>query len=182
MSLKEILDHPVSNYIIRDFLLLEADKNIVDAAKLMKEKEIDSIIVIEDKKLVGMLTLRDIVYKVVSEGRDPRKTKIGEVCSKPLLTVDPKSKVGEAVKLMIENDIKRLPVTDSGILLGVVVLRAVIGHMVEKSMPLVELEVPEGLKCPYCGSVFKSREELSRHIDRVHIGVGTLEGATRRRE
>jgi CBS domain-containing protein/DNA-directed RNA polymerase subunit RPC12/RpoP len=182
MGMREILDQPVSKYIIRDFLMLEASKNIVEAARLMKEKEIDFIIVMEDGKPAGMLTLRDIVYKVVSEGRDPRRTKTGEISSKPLLTVDSKTKVGEAIKLMIDNDIRRLPVIDSGTLLGVVVLRAVFGHIVEKSIPLVELETPEGVSCPYCGSVFKSREELSKHIDRVHIGAGILEGAARRRE
>ena len=182
MSVREILDQPVSRYIIRNFLVLETSKNIVEAAKLMKEKEIDFIIVVEDGKPVGMLTLRDIVYKVVSEGRDSRKTKIGEISSKPLLTVDPKTKVGDAIKLMIDNDIRRLPVIDSGILLGVVVLRTVFGHILEKSIPLVELEAPEGVSCPYCGSVFKSREQLSKHIDRVHIGAGILEGAAGRRE
>jgi CBS domain-containing protein len=182
MSIREILDQPVSRYIIRDFLVLEAGRNIVEAARLMKEKEIDFIIVMEDGKPAGMLTLRDIVYKVVSEGRDPRKTKIGEISSKPLITADSKTKVGEAIKLMIENDIRRLPIIDSGILLGVIVLKTVFGHIVERSIPLVELESPEGVSCPYCGSVFKSREELSKHIDRVHIGAGILEGAAGRRE
>ncbi|MEM1584466.1 MAG: CBS domain-containing protein [Nitrososphaerota archaeon] len=182
MSMRELLDEPISKYIIRDFYTIGADKNIVEAAKLMKEKEIDSIIVMEDKKPVGMLTIKDIIYKVVSEGKDPKKTKIEEIASKPLITVDPKTKVGEAIKLMLENDIRRLPVIDSGILVGVVILRTVCGYLVEKRIPLVELENPEGVSCPYCGSIFKTREELSKHIDRVHIGVGILEGTMKRRE
>lgn len=182
MSLKDILGEPVSKYIIRDFLTLEADKNIVETAKIMKEKEIDSVIVIEDKKPIGMLTLRDIVYKVVSEGKDPKKTKIREIASKPLITIDSRAKVEEAIKLMIENDIRRLPVIDSGVLVGVLFLKTVYGYLVERSIPLIELESPEKISCPYCGSEFKTREELSRHIDRVHIGAGLLEGATRRRE
>lgn len=182
MDMREVLEQPVKKYIIRDFLVLEADKNIAEAAKFMKNKEIDFIIVVEGRKPIGMLTLRDIVYKVVSEGRDLKKTKIGEVASKPLLTIDSNTKVGDAIKLMMKNDVRRLPVIDSGMLVGVIVLKKVVGHILDRSIPLIELENPEGVSCPYCGSIFQNREELSKHIDRVHIGVGVLEGAQKRRE
>ncbi len=181
MNSKEVLDQPVSKYIIRDFIVVDADKSVVEAARLMREKGLECIIVVENGKPVGMLTLRDIVYRVVAEKREPLKTKLGEISSRPLITVDPKTKVSEAIKLMLENDIRRLPVLDSGKIIGILVLRAVVGNILEKNILLADLEVPEGVSCPYCGSIFKNREELSKHIDRVHIGAGILEGAAKRR-
>ncbi|MCS7125418.1 MAG: CBS domain-containing protein [Aigarchaeota archaeon] len=179
---KNLLDQPVVKYIVKDYLILDSNSNVVDAARLMKEKRHECIIIVEDKKPMGMLTLKDIVYKVVAEGKDPRKTRLKELISRPLISVDPETKVGDAIKLMVEEDIRRLPVIKSDMVLGVFVLRAIVGDVVEKSITLPDIEVHEGLKCPYCGSVFQTREELSKHIDRVHIGAGLLEGVALRRE
>ncbi|MEN2973977.1 MAG: CBS domain-containing protein [Candidatus Caldarchaeales archaeon] len=178
---KEILDQPVINYIIKDYLVLESGSSVYDAAQIMKEKKHESIIITEERKPLGILTLKDIVYKVVAEGRDPKKVKLRDLVSRPLIAVDPETKIGEAIKLMLEEDIRRLPIVKSDTILGVLILRAVVGNIVERSITLPDLEIPEGLKCPYCGSIFKTHEELSKHIDRIHIGVGILEGITFRR-
>lgn len=178
--MREILDEPVRKYVIRDIVKLRGDSSIRDAAEAMKKNSVESIIVVDkDGNPIGILTERDILYRVVAEGRDPSLTKLEEVASKPLVTVKPELTVGEAIALMIRKNIRRVPVIEGGRLIGVVVMREVIGDLVKKATPLPDIEIPEGVRCPFCGSIFKTREELSKHIDRVHIGGGVLEGAAK---
>lgn len=179
---REALERPVIDYATGDYIVTESDSSVAEAARMMREKKHDCVIITESGKPVGMLTLKDVVYKVVAEGKDPRKVKVRELISRPLITVDPETKLGDAIRIMFREDIRRLPVVKADKILGVIILREVVGDMVEKSITLPDLEVSEGLKCPYCGSIFKTREELSKHIDRVHIGVGVLEGVSARRE
>ncbi|MEM0451557.1 MAG: CBS domain-containing protein [Nitrososphaerota archaeon] len=176
----KILDEEVEKYVQKEFIIVDSKMSVVDAVRIMREKKIDCVIVYEDNKPVGMLTLRDIVYKVLAENRDPSKTRIGDVASKPLIYVLPDTKVRDALKIMMEKDIRRLPVIDRDKIIGVLVLRMVVGNLAERSILILDLEPPEGYKCPYCGSVFKTSDELSKHIDRVHIGHGLLEGITRK--
>lgn len=178
--INKILDEEVKNYVQKEFIVVNSKMSIVDAVKIMKERRIDCVIVSEDDKPVGILTLRDIVYKVLAENRDPSKTKTGDVASKPLIYVLPNTKVRDALKIMIEKDIRRLPVIEGDKIVGMLVLRMVIGNLAERSMPILDLEPQEGYKCPYCGSLFKTSDELSKHVDRVHIGYGLLERITGR--
>lgn len=91
-----------------------------DAARLMKEQDIGDVIVIEDDRVCGILTDRDLVVRVVSEGRDPSRTTVGEICSENLKTVSPGDSVEDAVRLMREAALRRLPVTESGKPVGIV--------------------------------------------------------------
>lgn len=178
--MREILDEPVRKFVIRDIVKLREDASVRDAAELMKERNVESIIVVDDEgNPIGIITERDILYRVVAEGRDPSSTRLKEVASKPLVTVKPELTVREAIALMIKKNIRRVPVIEKGKLIGVIVMREVIGDLVEKATPLLDIEVPEGVRCPFCGSVFKTREELSKHIDRMHIGGGVLEGVAK---
>ena len=178
--MREILDEPVRKYVIRDIVKLREDASVRDAAEAMKERSVESIIIVDDEgDPVGIITERDILYRVVAEGRDPSSTRLKDVASKPLVTVKPELTVGEAIALMIRKNIRRVPVIERGRLIGVVVMREVIGDLVKKATPLPDVEVPEGVRCPFCGSIFRTREELSKHIDRVHIGGGVLEGAAK---
>lgn len=90
-------------------------KTVLDVAKLMKRCSIGSVIVVEDKegkRAKGIITERDIVYKVLSKGSDPYKAKVEEIMSKPLRVVRPDTTIEDAAKAMRENKIKRLPVVN----------------------------------------------------------------------
>lgn len=179
--MKEILDEPVRKYVIRDTVRLRGDARVVEAARAMREHGVESVVVVdEDGRPIGIVTERDLLYRVLAEGRDASETKLEEVASKPLITIEPDLTVGEAIALMIRNGIRRVPVMDRGRLVGVVVMREVIGDLVKKATPIPDVEVPEGVRCPFCGSIFKTRGELSKHIDKVHIGGGILEGVAKR--
>lgn len=119
-------DHRVSD-IIRDVMSpipmgLTLDATVSDAAELMRREDIGDVIVLEEDRLYGILTDRDIVVRVVAEGREPSETRLGDVCSRELTTVSPEGSVGEAVRLMREKAIRRLPVVEGDEVVGVLTL------------------------------------------------------------
>src|SRR5918996_693705 len=71
-----------------------------DAARLMKEQDIGDVIVVDGNRLCGIVTDRDLVVRVIGEGRDPSHTTIGEICSENVQTVNPGDPTDEAVRLM----------------------------------------------------------------------------------
>ena len=106
----------------KDPTTMPADTPLVDAARNMKEKDIGDVIVLRDDKMCGVVTDRDIVVRAIAEGRDPGETKLGDVCSKDLITLSPDATVDDAVKLMREKAIRRIPVEEDGKPIGIVSL------------------------------------------------------------
>lgn len=100
---------------------IEADKPVAYAARMMKEEDIGLAPVVEGERLVGTLTDRDIVTRVVAEGKDPQSVTVREVASTDLVTIDPQQDLDEALRLMAGNQVRRLPVVEEdGRLVGVV--------------------------------------------------------------
>jgi len=100
---------------------VEPDKTVVDAARIMKQEDAGVVPVTENGRLTGMVTDRDIAIRVVAEGRDPQSTPVREVASKDLVTVDPQQDLDEALRLMAQHQVRRLPVVEeAGRLVGVV--------------------------------------------------------------
>lgn len=100
---------------------IEADKPVSEAAQLMRDENVGLAPVVEGDRLVGTLTDRDIAIRVVAEGRDPQSTPVREVASTDLVTLDPEQELGEALRLMAQHQVRRLPVVEEdGRLVGVV--------------------------------------------------------------
>jgi len=94
-----------------------------EAAEAMRANDIGDVIVVDDNGgLAGILTDRDIVVRVVAEGRDPRATRIGDVASRELTAVSPDHRVGRAVQLMRERALRRLPVVEGNKVVGIVTI------------------------------------------------------------
>jgi CBS domain-containing protein len=107
----------------KDFATLDEDTIIIDAVKLMRDMGISSIFVTKsskkvqekrqepDKNPIGIVTERDILYRVIAENKGPFKVTIGEIMSSPIVAVDEGVSVKEAISLMRRNHIRRLLVT-----------------------------------------------------------------------
>lgn len=91
-----------------------------EAAGLMKSKDVGSLPVVEDERLVGMITDRDITTRVVAEGAVPGTTSVGDVYSRDLISVEPNNDLEEALQLMARHQVRRLPVVENGRLVGMV--------------------------------------------------------------
>ena len=95
--------------------------SILDAAKMMSKSDIGAMPICgEDNRLKGVITDRDIVVKVIAEGRDPSSTKAGELGQGKPVTIGADDSIGLAIKTMADNGVRRLPVIDGHDLIGIV--------------------------------------------------------------
>lgn len=119
-------DHVVSD-TVRDVMspqprILSPEATILEAAEVMRREDIGDVIVAQPDRLQGILTDRDIVVRVLAEGRDPSQTRVGEVCSRDLVTIAPEESVGKAVRLMRDKAVRRLPVVEGDGIVGMLTL------------------------------------------------------------
>jgi CBS domain-containing protein len=91
---------------------IDADQDVAAAAKLMKEQDVGVAPIVEGGQLFGVLTDRDITVKVVAEGKDPQSTKVRDIASKDVITIDPQQDLDEALRMMAQHQVRRLPVVE----------------------------------------------------------------------
>jgi CBS domain-containing protein len=200
------LSQKVGDLIDRDFATLYEDANIVDATQLMNSKNTSCMIVRirNSEEPIGIVTDKDILYRVVAESKDPSKITLKEIMSSPLHTVGKDVLVKDAVSIMRNKGIRRLVVTNKNksaesslssptkengniSILGVLTLMSIVGESSNQSISLADIDISDNIiaskniviVCPYCGSKFDNKTDLSKHIDRIHIGSGLLEGDSR---
>jgi CBS domain-containing protein len=112
----------VRDVMTRDPLQISADKTIAGAARLMRDEDIGDLIVSDGSRVLGVVTDRDIVVRAVAEGLDPTRETVDTVFSGGASTVSSDAPIEEAVRMMRENAVRRLPVVDGEQLVGVVSL------------------------------------------------------------
>ena len=110
----------IKDVMVTDLVTVTVDLNVKEAVKVMNDFEIGCLIVVEDGKAVGILTERDVLKRVVEKGKDPEKTLVKDVMSKPLIVVTQEISLEEAIETMFKNKIKKLPVVKDGKLVGLV--------------------------------------------------------------
>lgn len=93
-------------------------QSLADAAELMKGEDVGSVPVVDDGRLIGMVTDRDIVVRAVAERRDPQAVTVDEIATRELVTVEPEQDLDEALALMAHHQVRRLPVVEEGRLVG----------------------------------------------------------------
>lgn len=113
---------------------------VIEAARLMRDEDFGPLPIVEGDTLVGMLTDRDLVVRVVAEGKDPQSTRAGDIASRDLVTVDPQQSLEEAMNLMEKHQVRRLPVCEEdGHLVGILAQADVARHADEaKAGQMVE--------------------------------------------
>ena len=113
--------------IVRDVMMprplsVDAGASIRQAAEVMRDNDIGDVLVVGDGNLRGIVTDRDIVVRVLAEGREPEATPVAEVCSAELATVEAAAEVDKAAEIMRQRAIRRLPVVDGNEVVGIVSL------------------------------------------------------------
>ena len=122
-------DHQVRDLMTDNPRAIDAKRPVADAAKLMRDEDVGIAPIVQGDKLVGTLTDRDIAIRVVAEGRDPESTTVREVASTDLVTVDADQSLDEALRLMAQHQVRRLPVVEEdGRLVGVLAQADVARH------------------------------------------------------
>jgi CBS domain-containing protein len=96
--------------------------SLVEAAQHMRSADIGDVLVVEGDQVRGIVTDRDIVVRALAEGRDPASTTVGEIASRDTVVIEPDRPAAEAVTLMRDRALRRLPVCEGGRLVGVLSL------------------------------------------------------------
>ncbi len=96
------------------------EDSVYDAIRLMGEKNIGALVALENGEVIGVLSERDYSRKVVLQGRTSRNTRVGEIISRPAITVCSRDGIETCMQLMTRNRIRHLPVVDDGHLGGLV--------------------------------------------------------------
>lgn len=111
----------IREVMTKDPATLRESATIHEAATVMKTQDIGNIVVLDDGgQIAGILTDRDIVVRGVADNRSPSETRIGDICSREVTTLSPDDGVGDAVRLMTDKAIRRLPVVEGGTPVGIV--------------------------------------------------------------
>lgn len=98
---------------------VETSATVAEAAKLMKSEDVGSLPVLQEGRLVGIVTDRDFAIRVVAEGRDPQSVTVEEIATRSPDTASPEQDLDEALRLMARRQVRRLPVVEGGRLVGI---------------------------------------------------------------
>lgn len=108
------------------------DDTVVDAARMMRDEDVGSLPVVDSDRLIGMVTDRDVALRVVAEGRDPSEVSVQEIASRNPVTAEATSDLNDALQLMARHQVRRLPVTEEGRLVGIIAQADVAGEIGDK--------------------------------------------------
>jgi signal-transduction protein with cAMP-binding, CBS, and nucleotidyltransferase domain len=195
-----LLSSPVGFVLNTDIIIVESDKSAEEASKLMKERNARCVLASHKGEVVGIVSKTDILFKVLSQDRNPAKVKLREIMTSPVLAIDPKTTVKEALSIMDKHLVRQVMVHAYSAVLGMVTRERIYQKLETISLssedtalqgtPVCLIDTKSiaymkdpnlaNLKCPYCESPFDTKEGLSKHIDRLHEGAGVLEGDVRR--
>jgi CBS domain-containing protein len=129
----------VSDLMAKHVEFIDADATVQDAASLMGELDVSALPIGTADDLKGVITDRDILYRVVAEGKDPRRTLVLQVATKTIFSVKPEDPISTAMDLMASQNVRRLPVLDNAQrVIGWITLSDLSRHL------LVESEVVQG--------------------------------------
>jgi CBS domain-containing protein len=112
----------VEDVMVREVVTISENASVKEAAGIMNQFEIGSIIAVRKGKAIGIITERDLLKRVVAEGMDAKKARVKDIMSSPLVVIAPGIELEEALRLMFEKKIKKLAVVDQKRLIGLVSL------------------------------------------------------------
>lgn len=110
----------LGSVMTRSLSTLEATATVREAADLMRKEDIGNVVVCTDGRVTGILTDRDIAVRAVADGRDPESTKVGDICTGDPLCLSPDDLVEDAVRLMNDRAVRRLPIVENNVPVGIV--------------------------------------------------------------
>lgn len=112
----------IRDLMTADPICLPASTPILETARQMRDNDIGDVVVEKGGKVCGIVTDRDIVVRAIAEGKNVETTNLESICSKDLTSLTPDQSDGDAVRLMREKSVRRLPVVENGKVVGIVSL------------------------------------------------------------
>ena len=122
----------------RNVISISPDVNVIEALKLMAKENIGAVVVLQGDNLVGILSERDYARKVVLEGKTSSSTKVSEIMTTKVITIEESQKVDDCMNMMTENHIRHLPVISGGKVLGLISIGDVLKQVMQQQKDLIE--------------------------------------------
>jgi CBS domain-containing protein len=110
----------VRDVMTEDLVTLPGSAPLTDAARRMRDADIGDVIVMDGSSMCGLVTDRDIVVKAVADGKNPGSVQLNDICSHEVATVGPDDPLDQAVQLMRQRAVRRVPVVEGGKPVGIV--------------------------------------------------------------
>jgi CBS domain-containing protein len=183
-----LLSSPIELILNTNVIILESDGFADEAITLMKGRNVRSVLAAHNGEAIGIVSKTDILFKVMSQGRNPAKVKLREIMNSPVLAVDPKATVQEALSIMDKHVIRQIIVSSNAAVLGTVARDDIFEKIQMATISAADTAIrgtpvciinPKAivymkdtgtakLICPYCESSFESKEALSMHMYSHH--------------
>jgi len=130
----------IEEVMVKNVVTLQRDVSAYDAVKLMNENRIGCLVVLQYGQVVGIITERDMLERVLEKCKNPKETNVTEIMTKRVIVGKPDMQLVEAAKLMFEKKVKKLPIVEGNRLVGLVTLTdlARIASLDQKTMEIVE--------------------------------------------
>ena len=112
----------IGKLMVEDVIGVPSNASVHEAVKLMNKNKIGCLLVVDYGKISGIFTERDVLERIVEEGKNPRETKVSEIMTKHVTVGNPNMELVDATKLMFEKKVKKLPIVEDGELVGLVTL------------------------------------------------------------
>ncbi len=158
-----MLDLPAGSIARRELVLVDEDSPVLDAARMMVEKNRGSVLAARSGEPVGIITERDILRKVVAKSLDPKSTKVKDVMTSPPTTIDYNRPLREAIELMVKKGLRRMLVTENGKIVGIFTMRDIVKqtrtclHCGKEIMSILESQTPDPFIECECGSRYHTK-------------------------
>jgi CBS domain-containing protein len=132
-TVRQLLEHKG-----HDIAVVDADATVFEAIALMAERNIGSLLVMEDESLVGIVTERDYARKVVLRGKASPTTPVREVMSAHVITVSPDETVEECMTLMTDRRVRHLPVVEGTRLIGIISIGDLVQSIIGEQRSIID--------------------------------------------
>ncbi|NNE20511.1 MAG: CBS domain-containing protein [Myxococcales bacterium] len=114
-----------------EMITVKPDDSVADAARLMAQNEVGAVLVVEGGTMKGIVSERDVVTRVVAEGKDPSATKVSEISTEAVVDVDVNTPVRKCAELQSAMGVRHLPITENGAPVGILSSRDFLVYVVE---------------------------------------------------
>ncbi len=120
MAERFVIPRIVEEIMTRPVVTIGPGETATEAATKMAEAGVGCLVVVEGETVLGIVTERDLVTRIVSKGKDAKKVKVQDFMSSPVISVSPETRILDAVKIVSRHRIRRLPVVKDGKLVGII--------------------------------------------------------------
>lgn len=122
----------VRDFMTTNVITIDVQRTVLEAAKLMHQQDVGDLVVMEGNVAKGIVTERDLVRRIMAQ-KKPLDTKVSEVMSDPLITIEEEASIRDAARKMVKYKIRRLPVMKKDVLVGIIATSDFARHLSKKT-------------------------------------------------